>query len=142
MHRKTEIARPVFVVSACLMGLNSRYDGRIRASIPCKSFLQDSIWIPVCPEQLGGLATPRPAADIINGDGHDVLSGCAVVCTRNGADLSVPFVLGARQVLAIATDQAVSGACLKARSPSCAVSGTTGVTAALLQAHGIPLYEF
>lgn len=140
MNSKT--TKPVFLVSACLMGLCTRYDSKIQTDTKCITFLKDSLWIPVCPEQLGGLSTPRPAADIINGDGHDVLAGNTAVCTTEGEDLTAPFVRGAEQVLQIAKAQKIQGACLKARSPSCSVSGTIGVTAALLSKHGIKLYEF
>lgn len=132
----------LFLVSACLVGLCTRYDGKTKPDPDCITFLEKSTWIPVCPEQLGGLSTPRPAADIIDGDGRDVLQGRARVCTKDGADVTTSFTKGARQVLKIALLQDISGVCLKARSPSCAISGTVGVTAALLADHGYPLYEF
>jgi uncharacterized protein YbbK (DUF523 family) len=135
-------AKPIYLVSACLMGLCTRYDAKIVLNPQCSAFLKDSIWIPICPEQLGGLATPRPAADIVSGDGHAVLAGTARVCTKAGKDLSAAFINGARQVLNIAKSQCVQGICLKARSPSCAISGAMGVTAALLQQHGFTLHEF
>jgi uncharacterized protein YbbK (DUF523 family) len=135
-------SRSLFLVSACLVGLCTRYDGKKKPSPDCLRFLEGSTWIPVCPEQLGGLPTPRQAADIIGGDGRDVLQGRARVCTKNGEDVTASFIKGARQVLEIALLQEVSGVCLKARSPSCAVSGTRGVTAALLADHGYPLHEF
>ncbi len=130
------------LVSACLVGLCTRYDGAVKANPSCMEFLQGTTWIPVCPEQLGGLPTPRPAADILSGNGHGVLNGTASVRTRSGEDLSAPFIKGAEQVLQIATSQKVSAACLKSGSPSCAVSGTIGVTAALLKEQGITLHEF
>lgn len=132
----------VFLVSACLVGLCTRYDGTINPDAKCKDFLKDSIWIPVCPEQLGGLPTPRPAADIMDGNGHGVLEGSATVCTKEGEDMTAPFIQGAKQVLQIAKAHEIQGVCLKARSPSCAVSGTIGVTAALLHNNGFKLYEF
>lgn len=135
-------AKSVFLVSACLVGLCTRYDGNIKPDAKCKKFLKDSLWIPVCPEQLGGLPTPRPAADIINGNGHDVLEGRTAVYTKEGDDVTASFIQGAQQVLQIAKAQEIKGACLKARSPSCAVSGITGVTAALLTNNGVKLYEF
>jgi uncharacterized protein YbbK (DUF523 family) len=88
------------------------------------------------------MPTPRPAADILNGNGLDVLHAKAQVCTKEGEDVSAPFVKGAKQVLQIARSQAVAGVCLKARSPSCAVSGVIGVTAALLKSNGFKLHEF
>jgi uncharacterized protein YbbK (DUF523 family) len=99
-------------------------------------------WIPICPEQLGGLPTPREAADIVGGNGIDVLGGKAQVVTKSGIDLTAKFILGAEQVLRIARSQHIGTAFLKARSPSCAVHGRIGVTAALLQLHGIQLHEF
>ena len=134
--------KTVFLVSACLMGLCTRYDAKINPDAECSKFLKDHIWIPVCPEQLGGMPTPRPAADIINGTGLNVLQGKAQVCTKEGDDVSASFIKGAQEVLKIAKSQTIKGVCLKARSPSCAVSGTTGVTAALLKQNGFKLYEF
>jgi len=134
--------KPVFLVSACLMGLCTRYDAITKPDAGSKGFLKGCIWIPVCPEQLGGLPTPRPAADIIGGNGHDVLQGNARVCTKAGDDVTALFIKGAKQVLQIAKNHEIKGICLKARSPSCAISGTIGVAAALLADHGYRLYEF
>ncbi len=136
-------SKSVFLVSACLVGLCTRYDGATKASATCLEFLHGSHYIPVCPEQLGGLPTPRPAADIINGDGFAVLRREASVCTRqDGTDVSKFFTTGAQQVLQIAKSQKITAICLKAKSPSCAVNGTIGVTAALLREHGFTLHEF
>jgi uncharacterized protein YbbK (DUF523 family) len=137
-----EKKKPLFLVSSCLVGLASRYDGCSKKNGECLKFLEDKIWLPVCPEQLGGLATPRPAAVLVGGDGAAVLNGTAHVVTRDGIDVSTPFIIGAEQVLTIARQQGICGMCLKARSPSCAVYGQQGVTAALLARHGFSLYEF
>lgn len=99
-------------------------------------------WVPVCPEQLGGLTTPRTPADLTGGDGNDVLAGRASVIDRQGQDVTRQFIHGARQCLAIAQSQNISTALLKARSPSCGLSPVTGVTAALLLANGIKVIEF
>jgi uncharacterized protein YbbK (DUF523 family) len=133
---------PIYLVSACLVGLCTRYDGRIRESPVCLTRLNQAIWIPVCPEQLGGLPTPREAADIAGGDGADVLAGKARVLTASGTDLTGPFIRGAEQVLIIARAQNIREVFLKAGSPSCAVSGKIGVTAALLLGAGLRLTEF
>ena len=105
--------------------------------------------IPVCPEQLGGLSTPRPPAEIVGGDGADVLDGCASVITVEGEDKTREFLDGAHQTLEIAKSQNAAHAVLKSRSPSCGCgriyNGTftgelgdgEGVTAALLRRHGI-----
>ena len=95
----------------------------------------------MCPEQLGGLPTPRIAADLVGGDGHDVLAGRAQVVTKNGRDVTKNFILGAKQVLEIARQQKIAKVYLKARSPSCGLTPQIGVTAALLQAEGYTLVE-
>lgn len=133
---------PVYLVSACLVGLRTRYDGGIVLSPACRKALDDAIWIPVCPEQLGGLATPRISVDIEGGDGADVLAGRARVLSRSGLDLTENFIAGAGQVLEIARSQSITAVFLKARSPSCGVNSILGVTAALLRQHGFSLREF
>ncbi len=131
-----------YLVSACLAGLCARYDARVKSSPACMTRLKETLWIPVCPEQLGGLATPRAAADITGGNGADVLAGRARVITRTGEDVTGRFVNGARQCLAIALAQEIKTACLKSGSPSCGLTPQIGVTAALLQQHGIRVIEF
>lgn len=132
----------IYLVSSCLVGLCTRYDGQIKESPECFARLKDVIWIPVCPEQLGGMPTPREAADLIGGDGRDALAGKAKVATKSGIDFTPEFIKGAKQVLKIAQSQSIKGVFLKARSPSCAVKGTIGITAAILQDHGFEVTEF
>jgi uncharacterized protein YbbK (DUF523 family) len=91
---------------------------------------------------MGGLPTPRIASDIIGGDGNDVLSGQARVTTRDGRDMSLHFIKGAEQTLLLARSQQITSICLKSNSPSCGISKTIGVTAALLKQHGFHLIEF
>ncbi|MDW7771549.1 MAG: DUF523 domain-containing protein [Desulfobulbaceae bacterium] len=131
-----------YLVSACLVGLCTRYDAGSNKSAACLELVKESTWIPVCPEQLGGLPTPRNAADLVGGDGNDVLAGRARVVTRSGVDVTCQFVHGARQCLAVALAQNIATALLKAKSPSCGLSPRPGVTAALLQQHGIKVIEF
>jgi uncharacterized protein YbbK (DUF523 family) len=133
---------PIYLVSACLVGLCTRYDGKTLANTDCISKLNEAFWIPVCPEQLGGLPTPREAADIFGGDGADVLAGKAQVLSKSGTNLTVQFIRGAEQTLQLARSQNVRAIFLKARSPSCAVNGKIGVTAALLRTAGFQLTEF
>ncbi len=135
------ITQPI-LISACLVGLCTRYDAEIKRYPGLLKKLESSLWIPVCPEQLGGLPTPREAADIIDGDGQDVLAGTAQVLTKGGTDLTAEFVQGAKQVLHVAKLHNVEIAYLKARSPSCAVHGKIGVTAALLRNNNIKISEF
>jgi len=138
----------IALVSACLLGIECRYDGR---STP-NAFLLERIRkglllpVPVCPEQLGGLPTPRAPNEIDRGDGEDVLAGRARVVDSDGLDRTENFLRGARQTLALAQLLSVKVAYLKQKSPSCGFGfikrgGETvpgnGVTAALLLRHGI-----
>ena len=129
------------LVSACLAGLCTRYDNRLATSTSCMTRIQTTTWIPICPEQLGGLPTPREPAEIRGGEGIDVLRGSARVICKNGTDVTDSFVKGAYQVLEIVRRQKISCVLLKARSPSCGVT-KQGVTAALLLQHGVELEEF
>lgn len=130
------------LVSSCLIGLCTRYDGRSKPDARCLARLRGCHYIPVCPEQLGGLSTPRPAADLTGGDGEDVLDGRARVINQDGTDVTKQFLAGAAAVLQIAQAQDIRLALLKARSPSCGLTSQLGVTAALLLRHGIRLIEF
>lgn len=132
----------IFLVSACLAGLCTRYDGRSNSSHSCLEKLAGHIWIPICPEQLGGLPTPRTAADIVGGNGRDVLAGSASVIDRQGNDVTGNFIKGARQCLLIARTHGITTALLKARSPSCGMKPVMGVTAALLTDNGIRVIEY
>ena len=135
--------QPFYLVSACLVGLSCRYDGCSKPNEDCRAALAGSRWLPFCPEQLGGLPTPRPAAELSGGDGHAVLRREArVIRCHDGQDVSAAFIHGARQSLFLARQQPVTAIFLKARSPSCAVSGPCGVTAALLREQGYSLREF
>ena len=142
--------RPI-LVSSCLLGLMTRYDGSDQRSQDVLSFLeaQRLTPIPVCPEQLGGLATPRLKCWLCGGDGHAILDGKARVEDERGTDQSEAFLHGARQILQIAELTGCRAAVLQQRSPSCGtrtvyinghlMSGM-GVTAALLERSGIQLY--
>ena len=133
--------KELVLVSACLAGLQTRYDDRTVISNRCLQRMAEVTWIPVCPEQLGGLSTPRCAADIVGGDGNSVLDGSARVICKDGTDVTGAFVKGAHQVLEVARRQNVSRIYLKKGSPSCGVN-RLGVTTALLARHGFSLEEF
>lgn len=130
------------LVSSCLVGLCTRYDGAAKPNNDCIRALHNTAWIPVCPEQLGGLPTPRERAVLTGGNGHDVLAGRAQVVTESGCDVTKEFIRGAEMVLQLAELKGISTVVLKSRSPSCAVHGNMGVTAALLQSHGYILLEY
>lgn len=137
------------LVSACLAGVPCRYDGRSKPDATVVALVDAGEALPVCAERLGGLDTPRPPAEIVGGDGHDVLAGRARVVTDAGADVTDAFVRGARACADLATAHGVTEAVLQARSPSCGCGqihdGThsgrlregDGVLAAVLQSSGI-----
>ncbi|MBI5588530.1 MAG: DUF523 domain-containing protein [Deltaproteobacteria bacterium] len=143
--------RPVVIVSACLVGLKTRYDGEDALSGPALSALKGTVPVPVCPEQLGGLSTPRPGCEITAGSGRDVLTGSSRVMDENGRDVTGNLLKGADEVLRIARLAGAKEAFLKENSPSCGVGsikrgGTaidgSGVTAALLEKSGIKVRGF
>ena len=146
MDNKAKVTSPV-LVSACLLGVNSRYDGSSAedpALIALIGALTSTPIIPVCPEQLGGLSTPRAMAEIQGGDGRAVLDSKARVIDLGGADVTESFIKGAREVLKIATLTGAGVMYSKERSPSCGVkrirdTGGPGVTAALLKEAGIEM---
>ena len=137
------------LVSACLLGVNCRYDGGNSRDENAINRLKTDELIPVCPEEAGGLSTPRPPVEIVGGDGNDVLDGKAKVMTVDGKDKTEEFLKGARHALELAQSQGATCVILKAKSPSCgcgtiydgSFSGTLisgdGVTTALLKRHGI-----
>jgi uncharacterized protein YbbK (DUF523 family) len=138
--------KPVCLVSACLLGVRCRYDGQHKSDALDRDLSGFTV-IPVCPEQLGGLSTPRPAAEMTQGGGNEVFEGSARVLTRDdGLDVTAQFVRGAEDTLAIARKTGAETAFLKQRSPSCGCGQTwvdgevvaaDGVTTALLKRHGI-----
>ncbi len=141
----------IALVSACLLGINCRYDGgnsldkRLIDAIKEKNIIP----IPVCPEQISGLSTPRKQCEIVEGDGFDVLNGRARVISIDGEDLTEFFIRGAMEVLKIVKILNIKIAIMKQYSPSCACGviydGTFknrfksgyGVTSALLIKNGV-----
>lgn len=111
----------MILVSACLFGLNCRFDGRSKINEPLISSLKNAYFIPFCPEQLGGLPTPRNRAWIINGDGKDVLAGNSKVITENGEDITAQFIKGVTETEKLVSLFHIKKAYLKSKSPSCGV---------------------
>ncbi|MFC4767632.1 DUF523 domain-containing protein [Effusibacillus consociatus] len=139
----------MIVISACLIGCHCRYDGDANLVEELRSMVERGEAIPVCPEQMGGLSTPRPPAQIVGGEGKDVLEGRARVITDGGQDVTSEFLKGAEEALRVAKLVGAAEAILKERSPSCGSSmiydgsftgkkkSGRGVTAALLEENGI-----
>lgn len=99
----------MILVSSCLVGLSCRYDGTDNKSEAVLKYLEGKQWMPVCPEQMGGLKTPRDPAEIIKDR----------VMTKEGADVTPEFVKGADEVARLARLTGATEAILKSRSPSC-----------------------
>lgn len=130
------------LVSACLLGCRCRYDGAAKCHPALEALAARHTLIPVCPEQLGGLPTPRPPAE---------RRGVRVV-TKNEVDVTEQYRRGAEEALLLYQKLGCQAAVLKERSPSCGrgeiydgtfsdtrISGD-GVTAELFAANGIPVY--
>lgn len=138
------------LVSACLLGLPTRYDGKTKRSQAVIDYLQREKLtpIPVCPEQLAGMTTPRDKTFFQSGDGKAVLAGTGEAISENGQSMNDIFCRGAKLTLEIARLSGCSKALLKENSPSCGVhfvylgdekiSGM-GVTSALLGKSGVDL---
>lgn len=136
----------MIIVSACLVGINCRYDGSNTINDAIIKEIKEEGFIPVCPEQLGGLSTPRPSASIQNGSGFDVIGSISKVIDMNGRDVTREFLKGAQEALKIAKLLSVQKAILKENSPSCGVNFTNsnfkkikgpGVFTAMLRNEGI-----
>ena len=143
----------MIIVSACLLGLNTKYDGKTNTCTMLQQYCTSGKFIPVCPEQLGGLPTPRSPMEIIEGSGQDVLLGRCVVREEQGEEVTSKFILGAEEVLKMVKMLSVTAAILKERSPSCGVNyiynGSfshrkipgQGVLSALLREYNIPIFS-
>lgn len=130
------------LVSACLLGVYCRYDGKTKENEDIKALLKDHTLIPVCPEIMGGLPTPRAAVEQQNG----------MAINTKGEDVTEQFQRGAEEVLRLAKLYECDAAILKERSPSCGhgviydgtFTGTltegNGYTADLLLKHGIKVF--
>lgn len=143
------------LVSACLLGEKCRYDGQSKPNEEIIALSKKEELVPVCPEQLGGLPTPRSPSEIVGGDGRDVLKGAAKVMTEEGRDVSQNFVKGAQAVLEAAQREGITEAYLKSKSPSCGCNGRIydgtfsgtlkegdGVTTALLKKNGLKVVAY
>ena len=138
------------MISACLLGIPCRYDGRHSSCLDLINSLGSIHFIPFCPEQMGGLSTPRSPADIKGGDGRDILSGKAKVINADGFDVTDAFKNGARVALNLARMAGSFIAVMKDKSPSCGLqtpycekpSGFgIGIAAALFETSGIKIFE-
>ena len=138
------------LISACLLGIKCAWDGQdIYKSDKAIELLNSDTLMPVCPEQVGGLKTPRAPQEIQGGGGEDILDGKCKVLNINGEDVTQEFINGAEETLKIVKLFHIEEFIGKSRSPSCGCGqiydGTfsrqlidgDGVTTALLKRNGI-----
>lgn len=143
------------IVSACLAGINCRWNGKNSINEKIKKMVENGDAIAACPEVLGGLSVPRISAGVYGGLGEDVLKNRATVRTINvGKDQTKQFLKGAEKFLKIAQSKNIKTAILRTPSPSCGCGRTwqlddkfenhvvegDGVTAALLKKNGIQVF--
>ena len=138
----------MIVVSACLAGIDTCYNGENALCARVRNLVAQGLAVPACPEQLGGLPTPREPAEVRNGDGNDVLEGRALVKTVTGEDVTRQYIRGAEQFLKIVKLAGATKVILKTRSPACGtgriyhdnrLTEGDGVCAALLARQGIQI---
>jgi uncharacterized protein YbbK (DUF523 family) len=138
------------LISACLLGVRCNWSGDDKyKDVRAIELSRVETLIPVCPEQLGGLPTPRTPQEIQGGIGEDVLDGKCRVLNTNGQNVTSQFIRGAEETLRIANQLRVKEFICKSGSPSCGCGqiydGTfsgklilgDGVTTALLKRNGI-----
>ena len=106
---KKEKAMENLIISACLLGVSCRYDGKSKPLPEMEKLMEKYNLIPVCAEIMGGLPTPRVPAEIISGK----------VINREGRDVTAEYCKGAEEVLRLAKLFGCKKALLKERSPSC-----------------------
>ena len=147
----------MIAVSACILGFNCRYDGKCKKNSASIKLLESEKILPICPEQLGGLPTPRTPSNLVEGNGFDVMDGNAKVINIYGDDNTEAFIKGAYKTLDMVKAHKIKRCFLKDKSPSCGVGCgmqfkqetnayknskyLTGVTAALLIRKGYIVEE-
>jgi uncharacterized protein YbbK (DUF523 family) len=131
----------MILVSACLVGVDCKYSGENNDSQGVRKYLEGKVYVPICPEQLGGLQTPRPCCEIV----------ADRVMNEHGLDCTKEFLKGAEETLKIAKLVGATEAVLKEGSPSCGSNkiydGTfsgvkikgQGFTANLLRKNGLKI---
>ena len=103
----------MILVSACLVGVNCKYNGGNNYNEEIFTLVKEGKAIPVCPEQLGGLTTPRAPAEI------KIIDGKKRVINNEGIDVTKQFEKGAEEVLKLVKNLGITKAILQPRSPSC-----------------------
>jgi len=147
--------KPNILISSCLLGNPVRYNGTdLFLEHPLiQEWMDEDRLIGICPEVEGGLPVPRPAAEIINGDGKSVLGGKSRVHQKDGEDVTNAFIKGALKSLKMALDNDCVAAILTEHSPSCGSNRVhdgnfnktkrdgVGVTTSMLEQNHIPVFN-
>lgn len=105
--------RQSILVSACLLGIPCRYDGKSKPVEQVQQLEEEYDVIPVCPEQMGGLVCPRTPSE------QQVVDSCVRIVSSDGEDRTQAFELGAQKTVEVARRYSCKHAVLKAKSPSC-----------------------
>ena len=133
----------MILISACLCGINCKYNGKNNLNEECLELLKQGEAILVCPEQMGGLETPRNPSEI------KIINGEVKVFMNDGKDVTENYKRGAEEVLKLAKELNIKKAIFRKKSPSCGCGeiydGTftntltkgNGITASLLIENGI-----
>ena len=133
----------IIMVSACLAGENCKYNGGNNRNKKVEALFNGNRIIPICPEVMGGLPTPRVPSEIVHG----------IVMNKDGVNVDREYRCGAEMALKIAEREQPDLVILQSRSPSCGVkqrydgtfTGTLidepGVTAELLMRHGFRVVD-
>lgn len=137
----------MYLVSACLAGINCKYSGKNNENEKIVQMVKRGEAVLVCPEQLGGLKTPRLPSEIV------ITEGKRKVIAKDGEDVTSEFIKGAEETLKIAKMMNIKKAILKSRSPSCGcgkiydgsfsktlIDGD-GITAELLKQNKIEIFN-
>lgn len=101
----------MILVSSCLLGLACRYDGKEKEYEGIHEFLKGKPYLPICPEQMGGLPTPRPAAEIVSFDPLKIMT--------ESSDVTAEFIKGVEEVKKLIQPHDIELAILKSKSPTC-----------------------
>lgn len=148
------MGKPYILISSCLLGLPTQWDNDSKRTDSLVELVKEGKAVFVCPEQIGGLTTPRKPSEIEHGmTAKDVLDGNARIINKEGLDVTKEFVEGAHIALDVCKKLEITIAILKSKSPSCGsqltydgtFTGTKikgrGITAELLIQNGIDIYN-
>ena len=138
----------MILISSCLVGINCKYSGKNNFHSCFENLVNSGKAVPVCPEQLGGLTTPREPAEITKDE-----TGNLKVVTKTGTEVTKEYILGAERALSIAKALVITQAVFQSRSPSCGCGkiydGTfsknlivgNGITAELFIKNGVKVFS-